>query len=96
MNPISAEATRWLAGYLATGDSTPESRVFRAARQAGHDHRDIRQAARVLGVEMFPGSRTAWWRLASPPSGSALVPAPMSPPIPETHGRPRPEADGAI
>src|SRR5580704_7626093 len=51
--PIS-DAMHWLAAYLASGDSTPESRVFRAARQAGYDHRDIRHAARALGVEVKP------------------------------------------
>jgi hypothetical protein len=57
----SPQAVRWLEGYLR--QTTPESRVFRAARQAGLDHRDIRQAARTLGVEIFSGRISAWWRM---------------------------------
>jgi hypothetical protein len=86
-----SDTARWLSAYLASGDATPESRVFRAARQAGHDHRDIRRAARLLGVEVFPGSVSSWWRLPRPPSGSTPMLAPM-PQYPKPHQRPSAEA----
>ncbi len=96
MRSISAATVRWLTGYLMTGDATPESRVFRAARQAGHDHRDVRRAARLIGVEMFDGTHTGWWRLPRPPGGSTPIPAPMPALKRKTHPQPRPVAGGAI
>jgi hypothetical protein len=35
MNALPSQAVYWLANYLASGDATPETRVFRAASQAG-------------------------------------------------------------
>jgi hypothetical protein len=63
MNMLPSKAVYWLANYLASGDATPETRVFRAARQAGIEFHEVIRASQVLGVEKFPGSRSAWWRL---------------------------------
>jgi hypothetical protein len=82
MTKTSSDATRWLAGYLATGDATPESRVFRAARQAGLDHREVRRAAKAIGVEMFPGAHTGWWRLPRDGGPSNAPPPSLSNPHP--------------
>jgi hypothetical protein len=64
-------AMQWLAEYLRD-QTTPESRIFRAARQAGVDHRDVRHAARALNVETFPGRISAWWRM---PQQASPIPA---------------------
>jgi hypothetical protein len=58
-------ATEWLAGYLRD-QTTPESRIFRAGRQAGLDHLDIRRAAMTLNVERWPGKVSSWWRMPMP------------------------------
>jgi hypothetical protein len=71
-----SDATRWLADYLAGGVSMPEHKVFKAARHAGIDHREVRPAARSLGVEISPGRISSWWRLGRPPDGSPPLPAP--------------------
>jgi hypothetical protein len=80
MSKPPPNAIAWLAGYLRSGEAIPEHRVFKAARHAGVDYREVRPAARSLGVEISPGRISSWWRLprdSGPPGGSTPRPATM-------------------
>jgi hypothetical protein len=84
------DAVEWLSRYLASGDATPQSRIYRAARQAGIAHDDVFPAARLLGVVRHMGSHGSWWRLTCDSGPPSAIPAP----IPETRQWPRAEAGG--
>jgi hypothetical protein len=89
--PLSA--TRWLAELLAANyGRSSEVHVYAAGRRAGLKPRDIHQARRELGVEVWG----KWWRLPSPPNGSTPLQAAMPVPISEVHGWPRAAGGGYV
>jgi hypothetical protein len=79
----------WLVEALGKSGECAETVIFARARMAGLNPRQVRAAARELGVERYQGARSVMWRL---PRDSG----PMPPSIPEPHPRPRAEAGGHV